>query len=400
MANSQSTPKAGWKVKRIGDVCDLMTGGTPSRKKPEYFDGGGIRWLVSGDIHQREIHDCDGRISQLGLENSNAKYLPLNSVMIALNGQGKTRGTVTMLRTNATCNQSLVSIFPKDRSQLLPEYIYANLHGRYEEIRRITGDDGNDRRGLNMPLVRRIEIPIPPLPEQERIVGILDEAFEGIATATAQAEKNLHNARELFQSVLQSTFSQKGDDWVETTLGEVSKFSQGIQVGLEFQKTEPQNGYVRFIRIIDYTQQTDDIRYVEDPGTKYLVNEDDLVMVRYGTPGLIGRGIKGVIANNLFKITLHSENLENDYVEYYLSQSQIQNYLSTQGSATMPALTFKQLKVVKVSVPPHPTQQATVEKLDALSEETKHLEAIYERKQVALAELKQSLLRKAFAGEL
>ena len=221
MATAPSTPKAGWEVKQIGDVCDLMTGGTPSRKKKEYFDEGTIKWLVSGDIHQKEIHDCEGRISQLGLDNSNAKYLPLNSVMIALNGQGKTRGSVAILRAKATCNQSLVSIFPKDTSQLLPEYIYANLHGRYEEIRRITGDDGNDRRGLNMPLVRNIEIPIAPLPEQERIVGILDEAFEGIAAATAQAEKNLHNARELFQSVLQSTFSQKGDDWEETTIGEL-----------------------------------------------------------------------------------------------------------------------------------------------------------------------------------
>lgn len=137
----------GWETKRIGDVCSLMTGGTPSRNVSEYF-GGEIKWLVSGDIHQGEIHDCDGRITEAGLKNSNAKYLPINSVMIALNGQGKTRGTVALLRTKATCNQSLVSIFPKDTEKLLPEYVYINLHGRYEEIRRLTGDSGNDRRGL------------------------------------------------------------------------------------------------------------------------------------------------------------------------------------------------------------------------------------------------------------
>jgi type I restriction enzyme S subunit len=196
-----------WVEKRIGDVCNLMTGGTPSRKKLEYFDQGSVKWLVSGDIHQKEIHDCEGRITQLGLDNSNAKYLPLNSVMIALNGQGKTRGSVAILRTKATCNQSLVSIFPNDTSQILPEYIYTNLHGRYEEIRRITGDDGNDRRGLNMPLVRNIEIPIPPLPTQQAIVEKLDALSEETKRLEAIYERKKAALTELKQSLLQKAFA-------------------------------------------------------------------------------------------------------------------------------------------------------------------------------------------------
>ena len=109
--------REGWSVKKIGDVCDLMTGGTPSKSKKGYFEGGDIRWLVSGDINKKIIKDCNGRITQLGLENSSAKYLPVNSVMIALNGQGKTRGTVALLKTKATCNQSLVSIHPKEHNR-------------------------------------------------------------------------------------------------------------------------------------------------------------------------------------------------------------------------------------------------------------------------------------------
>jgi len=193
--------KKGWHIKRIGEVCDLMTGGTPPRSKAEYF-GGDIKWLVSGDIHQGEIFDCEGRITEAGMQASNAKQLPVNSVMIALNGQGKTRGTVALLRTQATCNQSLVSIHPKDPGELLPEFLYANLHGRYQEIRQMTGDSGNDRRGLNMGLIRQMEIPLAPVDEQQRIVGIFDNAFEGIATTKANAEKNLQNARVLFESIL------------------------------------------------------------------------------------------------------------------------------------------------------------------------------------------------------
>ncbi|MGV3627955.1 MAG: restriction endonuclease subunit S [Betaproteobacteria bacterium] len=197
--------KSGWSIKKIGDICEVMTGGTPSKSKPEYF-GGDIKWLVSGDIHQGEIFDCEGRITEAGMRDSNAKILPANSVMMALNGQGKTRGTVALLRTEATCNQSLVSITPKSPLSLLPEYLYANLHGRYQEIRRMTGDTGNDRRGLNMGLVKGIELPIAPIAEQRRIVSILDEAFDGIATAKANAEKNLQNAGALFESHVQAVF--------------------------------------------------------------------------------------------------------------------------------------------------------------------------------------------------
>lgn len=163
-----------WKKSTIGDICNLMTGGTPTSTNELYYENGDIPWLVSGDINLNEIHDCEGRITELGYKNSNTKYLPVNSVMIALNGQGKTRGTVAMLRMKATCNQSLVSIFPKDMSEIIPDLIYYILKTRYLEIRKLTGDSGNDRRGLNMILIRKIEISYPKnLSEQEKLVNDL-----------------------------------------------------------------------------------------------------------------------------------------------------------------------------------------------------------------------------------
>jgi type I restriction enzyme, S subunit len=225
--------KNGWQTKKIGDVCTLMTGGTPSREKAEYF-GGEIKWLVSGDIHQGEILDCEGRITDEAMRNSNAKLLPVNSVMIALNGQGKTRGTVAILRTRATCNQSLVSIYPNEPEKLLPEFLYINLHARYQELRQMTGDSGNDRRGLNMGLIKSIEIPIAPIPEQRRIIGILEESLDGIATAKASAETNLQNARELFESHLESVFTKRGPGWMEKPLSELCDIKHGFPFKSEF----------------------------------------------------------------------------------------------------------------------------------------------------------------------
>ena len=191
----------------IGDVCKLSTGGTPSRSRPEYFLNGSVKWLVSGDIHQGEIYDCEGRITLEGMKSSNTKILPLNSVMIALNGQGKTRGTVAILRTEATCNQSLVSISPIDETELAPEFLFYNLKMRYQELRRMTGDDGNDRRGLNMILIRGVRIPLPPLEEQRLIINALDSAYVEMELVREKLKVKRDVAKQLRQSLMHQVFN-------------------------------------------------------------------------------------------------------------------------------------------------------------------------------------------------
>jgi len=200
-----------FKQVRIGDICKLMTGGTPSRTRPEYFVDGTIKWLVSGDIHKREIYDCEGRITLEAMKSSNTKILPLNSVMIALNGQGKTRGTVALLKTEATCNQSLVSISPIDESELLSEFLFYNLKMRYQEIRRMTGDDGNERRGLNMILIRNIQIPLPFLEKQREIVEKLDSAFAEIESLKERIKTEMDFSSSLRKSLLSSAFIQENE---------------------------------------------------------------------------------------------------------------------------------------------------------------------------------------------
>ncbi len=198
----------GWEEKKIGEICNLMTGGTPSKAKKKYFENGKINWLVSGDVHMKEIISCEGRITELGLKNSNAKFLPLDSVIIALNGQGKTRGTVAMLRIKATCNQSLVSIFPKDTKEIIPEYIYHNLDSRYLEIRKITGDSGNDRRGLNMRLIRNIMILYPKsIEKQKQFIKRFNEIKNKTDELRTIYENKKSNIEELKKSILHKTLN-------------------------------------------------------------------------------------------------------------------------------------------------------------------------------------------------
>jgi type I restriction enzyme, S subunit len=403
--------REGWPIKNIGDVCDLMTGGTPSKSKAEYFEGGKINWLVSGDVNKKVVKDCDGRITQLGLENSNAKYLPVNSVMIALNGQGKTRGTVALLKIKATCNQSLVSIYPKDVKQLMPEYLYANLHGRYEEIRKVTGDSGNDRRGLNMPLIRSIRLPIPPLPEQKRIVAILDEAFDGIDRAVANAEKNLANARELFENYLNNVFTEKGEGWEVKQWGELCHFVRGPFGGSLKKSMFKDKGYAVYEQKHAIHDHFNQLRYFIDENKfnemkRFEVKPGDLIMscsgVTLGKVAVIPDNIpKGIINQALLKLT-PNKLISVHYLKHWLRSKVFQDIIfKHSGGAAIPNVpSVKTLKEIFISLPSPKEQEGIVDNIESMLTETKRLESTYKQKLTALNELKQSLLQKAFSGEL
>jgi len=194
----------------IGELCNLMTGGTPNTKNKSYYKDGNIPWLVSGDVNKSVISNCEGRITELGYKNSNVKYLPINSVIIALNGQGKTRGTVALLKIKATCNQSLVSIFPKDEKKISTELIFYYLKSKYIQIRKITGDSGNDRRGLNMPLIRAIKIKYPEnYEEQIKLVNKIKTITEYVMKIEENYRSKINNLLKLKQAILGNSLVQK-----------------------------------------------------------------------------------------------------------------------------------------------------------------------------------------------
>lgn len=162
--------KKNWEIKKMIEVSKLHMGGTPSTKIREYYDGGSINWMKSGDVKGNFVTEVSGKITEQGLKDSNAKIYPVNSVVIALNGQGKTRATAAILKVATSSNQS-VAAFTDFGEFLKPEILYYQLKMRYSEIRRITGD--NTRSGLNLGILGKLKVYIPPQNEQERIVSKL-----------------------------------------------------------------------------------------------------------------------------------------------------------------------------------------------------------------------------------
>ena len=199
--------KAGWPVKKLGDLCQTGSGGTPLKAKKEYYEGGIIPWLLSGEVSQGEVREATKFITQKGLEESAAKIFPKDTVLVAM--YGATAGQVGILRFEAATNQAVCGIFPS--KHVVPEFLFYLFLSRKDEL--VAQAAGNAQPNISQIKIRNTGVPVVPIPEQRRIVGILDEAFEGIATAKANAEKNLQNARAVFESHLNAVFTQRGEGW-------------------------------------------------------------------------------------------------------------------------------------------------------------------------------------------
>lgn len=135
-----------WGVIKAKTFSEIVTGGTPNKNKSEYWENGTINWMSSGEVNKRYIYEVENKITEEGLKNSNTKIIPRNTIMIALNGQGKTRGTVAVLKVESTCNQSLAG-FICDNNKIHYLFLFFYLQKIYDDIRNLTGDDG--RTGLN-----------------------------------------------------------------------------------------------------------------------------------------------------------------------------------------------------------------------------------------------------------
>src|SRR5690554_4820335 len=283
----------------------------------------------------------------------------------------------------------------KPNSEIDPKYFYYFLQNI---------DLGSLGYARHYRLLKEINVAYPKsLPEQQRIVAILDETFSAIDKAKANAEQNLKNAKELFESYLQGLFENGSENWKNKTLGELCTFTQGIQRGVKLQSETQANGQVRFLRIVDYTQGNEPPRYIDHPGDKYILNEEDVALVRYGaSTGFVCHGMEGALANNLFRVIPKSfEELSNRFLAVYLKSPIFQDVIkSTMNGAAMPAISFGLIKEIPFPLPNLEEQQTIIQKLTAVQAETQKLEAVYQKKMDDLEELKKSILQKAFAGEL
>jgi type I restriction enzyme S subunit len=268
---------------------------------------------------------------------------------------------------------------------------------------------GATMQALSFGLINPIEIPLPPIPEQQRIVFKIEELFikldKGIETLkTAKQQLKVYRQAVLkyaFEGRLTNPEAKEGElpeGWEKSTFGRECDFSQGIQVDVGLQSEIKGDTQVRFLRIVDFTKGDEPPRYIDHPGERYFLCKDEIAMVRYGTVGFVCTGKEGVIANNLFKI-LPSVRMSNKYLIHFLQSDLFRSKLESKG-ATMQALSFGLIKPISMPVPTIKEQMQIVQEIESrLSVCDKIEESIEQGLQQAEA-LRQSILKKAFEGKL
>jgi type I restriction enzyme, S subunit len=394
--------KKGWQTKTLGEICDIERGGSPRPiQKFITTDPSGINWIKIGDATAsgKYIYKTEEKIKPDGAKRSRMVYegdfILSNSMSFGRPYIMKTKGCIH--------DGWLVLHQPK----VDPDYLYHVLSSDlvFKQFDRLA--NGSTVRNLNIGLAKSVEIPFPPLPEQQRIVGLLDKAFADIATAKANAEKNLQNARALFDSHLQSVFARRSDEVSLSTL------ASDITDGDHSPPPKAASG-VPFITISDIVKRTRDIDFSNTfmVAPEYFRNlksnkqprlGDILYTVTGATLGIpvLVREQRDFCFQRHIGLIRPKPETDSAWLTYALLSPQVfrQATIGSTGAAQK-TVSLSVLRGLKVPKLPFTEQKRIAAQLDELSTETQRLESIYERKLAALDALKKSLLHRAFTGQL
>jgi type I restriction enzyme S subunit len=375
----------GWEIKKLGEVCNISTGKLNANAAVE---NGKYPFFTCS----REIFTID--------------HFAFDCEAILLAGNNAVGDfNVKHYKGKFNAYQRTYVITINKEETLLYKYLYLQVENALKDFK--LKSVGAGTKFLKLDMIKNLKLHLPPLSEQKRIVAIADEAFEGIDRAIRNTEKNLSNARELFESYLNSIFTQKGDGWEEKTLHEIStQFSRGKSKHRPRNDKKLYDGQYPFI-------QTGDIRNSNHIVNRYsqTYNEVGLAQSKLWTKGTVCITIAANIAetgvldfaacipDSIIGLVVDQNKANNMFVEYMLQAFKFILKAKGQGSA-QDNINMGTFESQTFPFPLIDEQEKIVEKLDFLSAETQRLETIYRQKIAALKELKQSILQKAFTGEL
>ncbi len=402
--------KAGWQVKPLAAISKLFADGDWIESKDQSADG--VRLVQTGNVGEGFFKD----------RGEKARYIS-KETFVRLRCTEIFEGDCLISRLPDPVGRSCLlpdtgermitavdcTIVRFDSSQFLPDlFVYYTQSSVYlNNVDKETS--GTTRKRISRSKLGEISIPVPPVEQQQRIVTILDQAFEGIAKARANAEQNLQNARALFESHLQSVFSNAENN---NELVVLSDLATDITDGDHMPPPKAENG-IPFITIGNIVKDTrtidfnDTFKVPAEYFNKLKANKkpklgDVLYTVTgsFGIPVLVKDNKEFCFQRHIGLIRPKSD-VSSEWLCYLLSSPQLLKQANDGATGTaQKTVSLKVLRGFQVPNLPIDKQNELVVELDAISKETQRLEAIYQRKITLLDELKKSLLQQAFAGEL
>ena len=383
-----------WQTKKLGEICDFEGGSQPPKSNFIHEPRNGyVRFLQIRDF------TSDKHITYIPDSKKN-RHCVENDIL--LGRYGASVGKI-LINKKGAYNVAVMKTIP-DAQIINKSYFYYYLTS--DEFQGPLGKVAarSAQAGFSKDDIYNFPVLTPPIPEQKRIVKILNEVFEKVEKAKENAEKNLKNSRELFESYLQSVFANPGKDWGEKRLGDVCTISSKL---IDPRKKEfLEMVHVGAGNIETKTGQLIELKTAEEEkliSGKFLF-DDKMVLYSKIRPYLmkvVRPDFDGLCSADIYPLLPIEELLSRDFLFYLLLSQEFTDF-AVKGSARagMPKVNREHLFSFEFFLPPLSNQKSIVAKLDALSAETKKLEAIYKQKLADLEELKKSVLKKAFSGEL
>jgi len=397
--------KQGWEIKKLGEVCNFVRGPFGGSLKKNIFKTDGFAVYEQ----QHAIYDQFDKVRYFIDEKkfNEMKRFEVNPGDLIMSCSG-TMGKIAIVPKNirmGIINQALLKLRPT--KNLLGVFLKLWMQSeRFQDSLKEYSGGAAIQNVASVAILKQIEIQLPVLKVQQRIVSILDKAFAAIDKAKDNAEQNLKNAQELFDSYLQSVFKNKGYDWEEKKIIDITT---QLGDGLHGTPKYTDNGEYYFINgnnlsngKIIFKENTKRVSEFEYEKYKKNLNKRSILVSINGTLGNVAfyNNEKIILGKSACYFNL-KENIDKYYIKYFMSSPYFFNYAHKEATgATIKNVSLKSMRDFNVPVPSIKTQQAIVQKLDSLSAETKRLEAIYKKKIEDLEELKKSILQKAFSGEL
>jgi type I restriction enzyme S subunit len=408
---------AGWEIFKFGEICKFVRGPFGGSLKKSIFKESGF--AVYEQKHA--IYDRFDNVRYFVDEEkfNEMKRFELNSGDLIMSCSG-TIGKIAIVPNNiqrGIINQALLILSPNKKVSNIYLKLWLQSENFQDSLKKYT-KGAAIKNVASVKILKNIEFPLPPLPQQKQIVAILDKAFAAIDTAKANAKLNLQNAKELFESYLQNVFENKGDDWEEKTLGDENllKIIDGDRGNNYPRKADfLDEGYCLFmntknVRVDGFLFNTKMFITREKDGAmgKGKLSRNDVVMTTRGTIGNLGVYDKNVpfenirINSGMLIFRPNREVVTPQYLFELFRSGIMKNLIKKHVSgAAQPQLPIKTLVNFSLPIPKSiKEQEKIVQKLDTLSKQIKKLEAIYTQKIADLKEMKKSVLQKAFSGQL
>jgi type I restriction enzyme S subunit len=398
--------KAGWQIKTLGDLCEVFADGDWIESKDQSQEG--IRLIQTGNVGEGVFKDRGEKaryISEATFSRLRCTEIFEGDCLVSRLPDPVGRSCILPDTGERMITVVDCTILRFDTEQITPEFFnYYTQSSDYLDT--VEGEStGTTRKRISRSKLGQTPIPVPPLPEQQRIVGILGAAFDGIATAKANAEQNLQNARALFESYLQSVFTQRGEGWVVKKISEVARHSLGKMLDKAKNKGELQP-YLRNINVRWFNFDLSDLLqmpFLPSESDKYTAVKGDVLICEGGYPGraaIWDEDYPIYFQKALHRVRFHEPALSKWFL-YYLYIQDASGELKKHFSGTgIQHFTGEVLARFELPLPPLQELRKAVVKFDELSAETQRLASLYQRKLAALDELKKSLLHQAFSGAL